>query len=401
MTKRFFAGAALLAISIVVFSLLSNSKKPPEKKPQAESAQVVEIIRVERQDIQFSIRSQGTVEPRTQTRIASELTGKVVSVSDNFVVGGFFQQDEVLLQIDPSDYVVAVKRAEAGLASRQAQLAQEVARAEQAQSDWTKLDGRRGSASDLVLRKPQLAEAQANVLSAQADLIKAKRDLERTKIRAPYAGLVRSKQIGLGQYVTQGSVVGEGFAIEGAEVRLPVTDRDLAFLDLPQPGQRQVSKHSNVLLRTQAAGQELIREASIVRTEGVIDDNTRVSYLVARLDDPYSVLNDLDSPVMQVGSFVTAQIKGIEVPAVVAIPAYVLRNDQSVLVVDENSQLEIRSVEVIRADTDQAIISAGLEEGDRVILTSIDLPIPGTRLMVVNDESGEGEPVTTATGQLP
>ena len=221
-------GSVLVVVALVVWQKSQNA----ERKPDTEKAVLVEIIEAEVVSLNFSVNSQGTVRPRTETTLVSEVSGKIVSVAPEFVAGGFFHQGEVLLQIDPSDYETGLKRAEAALASRVAKLADETARSEQAMKDWLNM-GKQGQPSELVLRKPQLADAQANVSAAEADVQKARRDLERTQITVPYDGLVRQKAVDIGQYVTLGTRLGVTFAIDTAEVRLPLTNNDLNYLDLP------------------------------------------------------------------------------------------------------------------------------------------------------------------------
>ncbi|HEY5775915.1 MAG TPA: biotin/lipoyl-binding protein, partial [Xanthomonadales bacterium] len=221
-------GSVLVVVGLVAW----QKSKSAERKPEAVKAVLVETIDAEVVSLNFVIKSQGTVRPRTETTLVSEVSGKIVSVAPEFVAGGFFHEGEILLQIDPSDYEAALKRAQAALASREAKLADETARSEQALKDWINM-GKQGQPSDLVLRKPQMADAKANVSAAEADVQKARRDLERTSITVPYDGLVRQKAVDIGQYVTLGTRLGVTFAIDTAEVRLPLTHNDLNYLDLP------------------------------------------------------------------------------------------------------------------------------------------------------------------------
>ena len=221
---RYLLPLGLIAGSIaIVIGLVALAKsKHSEKKDEGPATVLVETVPAERRSLNLSVFSQGTVRPRTETVLAAEVPGKIVGVSPNFIAGGFFREGEVLLQIDASDYETALKRAEAELASRKAQYADQKARSDQALKDWRNL-GREGEPSDLTLHKPQLAEALAGVQAAEADLQKAKRDLMRTSISLPYDGLVRTKQVDVGQYVTPGTPLGVTFSIATAEIRLPLS----------------------------------------------------------------------------------------------------------------------------------------------------------------------------------
>ncbi|NRB70815.1 MAG: efflux RND transporter periplasmic adaptor subunit, partial [Xanthomonadales bacterium] len=332
------------------------------------------------------VSSQGAVRPRTETTLVSEVGGKVVAVSENFVAGGFFRAGDVLLQIDPSDYETAVKRAQAALASRQAKLADEQARATQAEKDWRNL-GRQGNPPDLVLRKPQLADAQANVLAAEADLEKARRDLERTAISVPYDGLLSEKRVDVGQFVSPGTQLGVSFAVDSAEIRLPLSSSDLAFLDLPRATDKQPEDYPEVSLQAEVAGMTKTWAARLIRTEGVLDANSRVLYAVAEVRDPYGLLGESTQDELRMGTFVRAAIEGRFVDNVVVLPRFVLSNDNTVLVANDERELEVREVQVARAEPREVYLSGGVKAGELVITTNMDAPIPGTRLLISGDSA--------------
>lgn len=365
------------AVAIVVMLTATAQEQRPERKEEVAKAVLVDAIQVHKSDFNLVVSSQGSVRPRTQTTIVAEVAGKIVSVSPNFIAGGFFRQGEQLLQIDPSDYEAALKRAQATLASRKAQLADQKARSEQALKDWRNL-GREGEPSDLVLRKPQLAEAQAGVQAAEAELQKAERDLERTHIKVPYDGLVRSKDADIGQYVAPGTRLGVTFAIDSAEIRLPLSATDVSFLDLPSATDPTKAAGPLVELTSEVAGIKRRWTGEIIRTEGVIDERSRVTYAVARVQDPYGVLGISDQLQLPIGTFVKAEIQGRSARGVIVLPRAVINSDSNVLVINENSQLEIRAVEVLRAEPEQVYISSGVNDGEFVITTRLDAPIPGT-----------------------
>ena len=289
------AGSIIIVIGLVTLAQSKHSKK----KSEAATAVLVNTVPAKLESLNLSVVSQGTVRPRTETILAAEVPGKIVSVSPNFIAGGFFHRGEVLLQIDPSDYETGVKRAEANLAARKAQLADQKARSEQALKDWKNL-GREGEPSDLTLHKPQLAEALAAVQAAEADLQKAKRDLARTRITLPYEGLVKTKQADLGQYVAPGTRLGVTFAIATAEIRLPLTAGDLAFLQLPSATDLEESNRPKVRLTAQSSGLSGEWQAEIIRTEGVVDEASRVLYAVAQVVDPYALLGKSHQPELRV-----------------------------------------------------------------------------------------------------
>jgi RND family efflux transporter MFP subunit len=387
MTKffKFMLPLILIGTSIlIVIGLVAyqNSQRA-ERKPDTQKAVLVDTIEAKVISLNFLVNSQGTVRPRTETVLISEVSGTIVSVAPEFVAGGFFHEGEVLLQIDPSDYQAGLKRAEAALASRKAKLADETARSEQALKDWRNM-GKTGEPSDLGLRKPQMADAKANVSAAEADVQKARRDLERTQIKVPYDGLVRQKAVDIGQYVSPGTRLGVTFAIDTAEVRLPLTHNDLSYLDLPSETEvrNKDRTYPSVTLSAQNTTGTDHWQARIIRTEGVVDEISRVVYAVAQIVDPYAVLGQSHQQELKIGTFVNAEIKGLPADNVVVLPRYVLRPDNTVLVANENNELEILPVTVVRAEPKEVYISEGIKAGTRVVITTLDAPVPGTKLAI-------------------
>jgi len=380
---KYILPLGLIALSAaVVYGLTTIAKnKRPERKAVETQALVVNAIPAEMTSLKLSVFSQGSVRPRTETTVVAEVSGKIVDVSPNFIAGGFFRDGEVLLQIDPSDYQAGLKRAQANLASRKAQYAEQKARSEQAMKDWTNL-GRQGTPSDLTLRKPQLAEALANVQAAEAELQKAQRDLQRTRISVPYDGLVRSKKADIGQYVALGTPLGVTFAIDSAEIRLPLSATDVSFLDLPSATDPKDKPFPRVILRSDTAGISGEWQAEIIRTEGVVDEKSRVTYAVARVIDPYGVLGLSVQSELRVGTFVRAEIEGVQLDDVFVMPRAVLSTNNTVLVANENNELEVRPVSVVRAEPRRVYINDGLKSGEWVITTLMDAPIPGTQVAV-------------------
>ena len=386
---RFFLPVGLVVLSLLLVKglIVVDKARRPERMEEAVPATMVDAIPVERVSLNLSVFSQGSVAPRTETTLVAEVSGIIVNVSPNFVAGGFLRKGETVLEIDPSDYRAGLKRAQANLASRKAQFADQKARADQALKDWKNM-GRQGEPSDLTLRKPQLAEAQANVQAAEAELQKAERDLQRTHIKVPYDGLVRSKKADIGQYVAPGTPLGVTFDIDTAEIRLPLSATDVSYLDLPSATDPADKPRLQVTLTTGNSSIGGQWQAEIIRTEGVIDEKSRVTYAVAQVVDPYGVLGRSHQAELKVGTFVRAEILGLRANNVFKLPRSVLRPDNTVLVANAERKLEIRQVNVLRAEPRSVYIRDGIVDGDMVITTSLDAAIPGTQLTI----SGEDRP---------
>lgn len=385
---RRFLPLTLILGSIFILIVLTNLREPPPAEEKPPVSQLVDTVTVSQQNITYKVISQGTVEPTTETTIVPEVAGKIVNLSPDFVAGGYFKAGQVLMEIDPSDYKATLTGAEANLSNALSLLAEEEARSTQALKDWEKLNGTSRQANTLVLREPQLAQAKSNVKAMEATLQMARRDMERTKISLPYDGIVKDRQIDLGQYVSTGTVLGTAFAIKTAEVRLPLTENDINYLLLPDPLNRDNdSQHLPVKLYTNSPHGNHTWDAKLIRTEGVVDSTTRVTYAVAMIEDPYGISGKNRNNPLRMGVFVNAEIEGISAYNVVSLPRASLRADGSILIADENNKLDVREVTIDRTTPTEVYISSGIEPGERVITTAIAAALPGSLLRVVGEEN--------------
>jgi len=376
--KRIFLPLAIIVGAIVLSSAMFALKPEPAKLESPETAVAVETIALKKTAAQLLISSQGTVLPRTRSALISEVSGAVLTVSQQYVVGGVFNSGDVLMQLDPTDYQVALQRAQAKLISMNAQLSFERARSAQAEKEWAMTGRPATEAPLLALRKPYLAEAQANVLQAEAEVKQAQQKLDKTTIRAPYAGMVSAKTADIGQFVTLGSKLGEIFAIDYAEVRLPLTQRDLSMMDAqafannkPRPG---------VTLSASVGNTELQWDALLVRSEGVVDQRNRSQYLIAQIVDPYNIKQRSEKPALLMGSFVRATIAGKKLENVFAVPRHALLEGGNIAAVDSDNKLRLKKVETIFSDEQFHYIANGLEEGMEIIVSAVGIAIDGMRV---------------------
>lgn len=371
-----------LAVAIGASFIMIQSRPEAMQKPAPPPSLLVSVAVAERQPVRFTVTSRGSVSPRTETTLVSEVAGQIVEVSPAFVSGGFFKRGDVLIRMDPRIYEASVKRARAEVAKARTQVATEHALAGYALEDWERLqrlDAARGPASDLTLRKPQLQQALAELESKNAEYDKAREDLRRTVIRAPYDGMIREKIADVGQFVNVGAQLARAFAVDRAEVRLPLTQQDLRYLDLER---LEGGGTLPVTLHAEFGDDAFSRSAQVVRSEGVFDATSRVLYVVAQIDDPYDLDRPPEEPArpLRIGTFVAAEITGTAGGDLFALPRHALIRGTTVWVVDEALAIHPREVDVVRTDDDFAYIAAGLADGDRYVTTPIDQPLPGMKV---------------------
>ena len=345
-------------------------------------ALLVEVAVAKREPITFFVKSQGTVSPRTRTSLKTEVSGQIIEVSDSFVTGGFFASGDMLARIDPRNYQTSVKRATASVTKAWNQVQLQSALANSELEQWEQLQVRKQNGSSNLnwsLRKPQsrlLAESQADLALARAELEKANGDLERTVIRAPYDGMISQKRADVGQYLNAGADLAETFAVDFAEVRLPVTQADLKYLQLPRSNG---GKPIPVILETELGGRLHKWNANVVRTEGIFDTQSRVLYLVAQIADPYD-MSASGQEILRIGTFVSAKVQGIDAGELFVIPRYSIQRGEILWVVDENMKMFPRKLSIVRSDDQFSYVDGGLEDGEQYCLTPIDQPLPGMRV---------------------
>ncbi|KAF3977096.1 MAG: efflux RND transporter periplasmic adaptor subunit [Methylococcales symbiont of Iophon sp. n. MRB-2018] len=369
---------AVLISAVIISIVLVKSDSKPHYKQHAPTATSVEVIKLEKNDFQVWVKSQGTVSPRTESTLIAEISGRISSISPAFREGAFFEAGQQLLQVDPSNYRLAITVAQSQVAQMQLAVAEEQAKARQAAKNWQRL-GQGQQPSELVLRKPQLASAKASLAAAEALLKQARLDQQRTRIVAPYAGRVLEQQVDVGQFVSPGTILAKIYAVDYAEIRLPLSNEQLQFIDIPDlyRGQDQQSLNMPEVTLIATMGLQVHQwQGRIVRAEGAYDTRSRRLSLVAQVDDPYAKTSD-NKPALKVGQFVEANIKGKLLQNVFVIPRNAIKDSNQLMIVNQQSQLTIRQVEIIWRDADYVVIQNGLQEGEWLSITPIQYAVNG------------------------
>lgn len=385
-TLRFVLPILVLALGVGAARALIMTRKPAEKREISAAIPLVETMRAKSISHQFVVESQGTVVPRTEIDLISEVTGKVIRVSPQLASGGMARKGEPLAVLESTDYRAAVAQAKAALAQATLRLAQEEAQAQVAREEWERLG--EGEASDLTNRNLFVDEARASKQAAEANLAQAEKNLSRTSIRAPFDGRVRAKFVDVGQFVAAGTPVAKLFAIDFVEVRLPLPGDVIAFVDLPS-GYEENPPQPEVKLFSDFGDESQVFTASVHRTEGEIDAQSRVLNVVARVEDPYRLKSE--GPFLKVGQFVNAEIEGRRIDNVFVLPRSAIRGRDQVCIVDDEDRLRLRTVDVLRFEGDRAIVKSGLEDGDRVCVSPLETSVDGMKVRPTANGTPETE----------
>ncbi len=392
-----FALPAIVLIAAVAGNIAMSAFKPkPEEKQEQIKATPVVVAEAVAEPVRLTVSAQGEASPRIAITLTPQVSGKIAFVSPAFIEGGAFEKGDVLVRIEPAEYRYRVVQAEANVAQAKSRFASEEAEASLARREWEELGEGEGSA--LALREPQLAEAAAALASAEAMLNEARLQLERTAIRAPFTGRVEAKSVDIGQYVTPGLALGEIFATDVMEVALPLTDAELGQLGL-HIGYRETSVEESpaVTLTALVAGEARTWKGRITRTASGYDRDTRVLFAYAEVEDPYGAGSDQGAP-MAAGLFVTAQIEGRTIENSVVIPRTALRGENEVFIVRADNTMEIRQVAVASSNRERAVLTSGIEAGEKVITSPVRGAADGVAVAVAGapEDDDEADAATVA-----
>ena len=376
MMTRFLIPAVIVLLSLIgAYALIATAPalEPDRPEPVAVAVRVTEVTPG---PVQLLVSSQGTVTPSTETELIPEVSGRVEWLSPSLVNGGYFERGDVLLRLETQDYEDALDRAAATLARTEAEQQHAAYEHERMQQLETRQLASRSQFEDALraLRVAQAARKEAQVAFDQAE-----RDLQRTQLRAPFSGLIKREAVDIGQFIGRGNAIATLYATDEVEVRLPIADRQLAFISLPVArGALPPEQQPKVTLRANYAGRALTWNGTVVRTEAEIDSASRMVHVVAR------VANENSPTPLSVGLFVSAEIEGLAVDDIVVLPRSALRNQNEVMVVDADNRLSFRTIKPLRMYRDELFVQGGLSAGERVCVSPLQTAVDGMRVQPVS-----------------
>lgn len=367
----------LVALLMVMMFVTANTAK---EKGEAPHAPAVQFAVAHARPTTISLNVQGEARPRVEATLAAQVAGRLVWASPKFVDGGAFSEGEVMARIDAADYQLAVVRARAQVAQSQEALVREEAEAELARQDWQALG--RGEPPPLAVREPQLAQARAQLAASQAALRSAELDLNRASIRAPFTGRVRERRANVGDYVGPGSPVAVMFATDAMEIRVPLTDADLASMRIPVGFTATGANPGPAAHVTNVTGGRLVTwQGRLVRTEASVDARTRLVYGVVQVPNPFAATH---AAPLAPGMFVAVRLEGSSRETLVAAPRSALKRNEYVYVVRADNTVDVRQVRPAQTTADEVLFREGVADGERVVVSVLTSPRQGMAVTPIN-----------------
>ncbi|UCD48546.1 MAG: efflux RND transporter periplasmic adaptor subunit [Phycisphaerales bacterium] len=377
----------VLAVGIAILMLFLKFRKSPERAEQSLPAPLVQVRPLKAADVQMVVEGYGTVSPKVRVEIIPEVAGKVVFVHSELKAGGIIPAHEQIVQIDPRDYELAVRQAEAAVAEAQVRLDTETAEAAVARREWQQLHPETEPSSPLVLREPQIRQARATLESAKAQLATAELHLERTTISLPFDVLIASETVDLGQYIGIGQALASAFGIDAFEIEVPLEDRDLAWFNVFQ-GSTALASNTGQTDRVRArvhadfAGQEHVWTGHVTRTTGQVDPLSRMVPVVIEVPRPLDISEG--KPPLLPGAFVKVLIAGKTLENAVAVPRDAIRGQNNVWLVN-NGRLHVTELDVVRTDREFAYVTSGLPEGATIVTSALDAVVDGMTVRLLDE----------------
>ena len=370
----------IVTAGLLMFVLLTALRKKPEKMGIENIGALVSVVEVKKADRSISIMGTGNVLPRDEVNVLPQITGKIDWLSPEFEKGGSFRKGETLVRIEQVDYTLGVQRAKAALA--QAEYGYQVAKANSniAKKEWktvssksrnsTEGDQKMSEPDSLVLQIPQLKQAEANLESARAAFQLAELNLERTEVKAPFNCRIRQRLASEGQLVSPGSPIASVYGTDVVEIEVGIPVADLAWIKIPG---------AEAIVKLNTGEKEYTWKSRVDRNSGTVDEIGRLAMVIVQVRNPFIRKSAFD-PELSVGSFVSVEISGKSIDNIYPVPRYALKANSTVWVADADNTLQVRPVKVERMNSTEALISEGLSENDKVILTTLSGAAPGLKV---------------------
>jgi len=389
-----FAAPFLVMVGAVfgVMTMMATAPKP-EKNNSEPLPIAVEIATAKTEETTLRVATQGQVKSKNEAAVAAQVAGQIVEISPALEPGAFFRKGEILARIDPAEYRLAVDRSRSQVARAKEALARARSEAALAEQDWKDL-GLNGDPSDLTLQKPQVNAALADLKTAEAGVRESELALERTELKAPFDGRVMTRAANIGDFVSPGAALASIFAVDVAQVRIPLTDADLSVLGL-SPGFVAADAQTAPRARVSAivAGSHREWTGRLMLVDASVDPQTRLVYGLVEVADPFGASQ---AAPLAPGLFVDVRIDSGSSERLVAIPRAALKKNQYVYVIDAEGAIKAREVAPAMADAKTLFFRTGVETGEKVVASFLPSPRDGMKVRDINALAPKAEKVADA-----
>jgi membrane fusion protein (multidrug efflux system) len=373
------ASAASVFVAAAYNSAQMDAAQVPDKITEtAIQLPEVAVIQVNKGNYKAEVIGHGEARARYQLTLTSEVSGQVEYLGKSFETGKHLQKGEQLVKLNDIDYQQAVASAQSAVADAQLALLEEQRQGKQASLEWQSSGIAGEPDSPLVLRQPQLAAAQAKLNNAQRQLTKAQRDLSKTRITAPFAALVVSRDVQPGSYLQVGNTIATLYSTDRMEIEIPLSNEQ--WLSLPSIA--DLHAHQWPVILTNIAG-TVEWQGYVERVEQHLDSASRQRALMVVVDNPLT----LDSPLFP-GTFVEAKIQGRELEQLWQLPASAISQQGEVWYVDQTGELASFAAHKRFAQGNASYIAPmlGLESA-QIVIRPLNSYVPGMRVMATLENS--------------
>ena len=361
----------LVSSAYLGFWIIENQSKDKKRKQPQTTLLNVKVMEIRERSYEIKIKSYGIIQPQIKSILIVQISGQIISISPNLSTGGVFRKGEELLRIDERNHQANLRIAKASFIKSNQYLIEEKARSIQAARNWERL-GNKGNAPDLVLHKPQLSTAKAELESSRSNFIKAQLNLARTRIIAPYSGRVLRAMVHIGQVVFPNTKLADIYSLDKFEVRLPIDNYHSNFINLPTMNltkEHQNENYPKVWLYSDL-GEAHNWHGKIIRTEGIIEEHSRQLHVIAQIKNIYNnrKSNKLN---LTIGQYVHAEIEGKTIINAVIIPNDTIYQGKYVYIINNNNILIRRKIKIDWQNDEDTLIFSGLYIGEKLVLTPI------------------------------
>jgi len=391
----------VLAGGLALSLWLMETTPQARPKPRTRNAALVEVRPVEFAPQKTVVSAMGTVKPSREVSLKPQVSGEVVEVAADFIPGGNFRKGETLLRIDPTDYRLAVRQLSSEVARAESELQIEQGNQMVAQKEFELLGEKvTEEEKSLMLRRPQLDTLHAALEASRARLEQARINLGRTEIVSPFNAVVRSREINIGTRVGETSTLTVLIGTDAYWVEVSVPVSQLRWIRIPRS---EEGKGAPVRIYDQAAwGKGAFREGEVIRLAAGLEEQGRMARLLVKVPDPLGLRpENASAPKMLIDSYVRAEIEGTEIPSAAAIDREVIRDGDTLWILDEENRLDVRPVEIAFRGPEQVLVTGGVEQGERLVVSPLPAPVPGMALRLEEKPSGKALSIREGAPQSP